>query len=101
MESFGLATREALYFGCWVVASDRGSIGSCVTDGVNGHIIDVSDASDLIRVLTLIDQDPQRYLNSPPASTGFRLATEQGDELASLYKSLIAPPAVARAEALA
>jgi len=101
LESFGLATREALYFGCWVVASDRGSIGSCVTDGVNGHIIDVSDASDLIRVLTLIDQDPQRYLNPPSASTGFRLATEQGDELASLYKSLIAPPAVARAEALA
>src|SRR5262249_24739505 len=44
-ESFGLLTREALHFGCWVVASDRGSIGACVTEGVNGHIIDVSDAS--------------------------------------------------------
>ena len=99
MESFGLATREALYFGCWVVASDRGSIGSCVTDGVNGHIIDVSDASDLIRILTLIDQNPQRYLSPPPASAGPRMASEQGDELAALYKSLIAPPAMARAEA--
>jgi glycosyltransferase involved in cell wall biosynthesis len=90
-ESFGLVTREALHFGCWVIASDRGSIGACVTEGVNGHIIDVSDASDLIRVLTLIDENPQRYLSPPPASAGFRLATAQGDELARLYKSLIEP----------
>jgi glycosyltransferase involved in cell wall biosynthesis len=90
-ESFGLVTREALHFGCWVIASDRGSIGACVTEGVNGHIIDVSDASDLIRVLTLIDKNPQRYLSPPPGSAGFRSATEQGDELARLYKSLITP----------
>jgi glycosyltransferase involved in cell wall biosynthesis len=94
-ESFGLVTREALYFGCWVIASDRGSIGACVTEGVNGHIIDVSDASDLIRVLTLIEENPQRYLSPPPAPAAFREASEQGDELARLYKSLIAPPATA------
>jgi glycosyltransferase involved in cell wall biosynthesis/tetratricopeptide (TPR) repeat protein len=93
-ESYGLVTREASYFGCWVIASNRGSIGACVTEGVNGHIIDVSDASDLIRVLTLVDKNPQRYLSPPPASAGFRLATEQGDELARLYKSLITPSAV-------
>lgn len=98
-ESFGLVTREALHFGCWVVASDRGSIGSCVTEGVNGHIIDVSDASDLIRVLTVIDENPQRYLNPPPAPAEFRKASEQGEELASIYKSLIASPATGRAEA--
>src|SRR3984893_4455456 len=96
-ESFGLVTREALHFGCWVIASDRGSMGACVTEGVNGHIIDVSDASDLIRVLTLIDETPQRYLSSPPASAEPRMASEQGDELAGLYKSLIAPAAVTRA----
>jgi glycosyltransferase involved in cell wall biosynthesis len=90
-ESFGLVTREALHFGCWVIASDRGSIGACVTEGVNGHIIDVSDASDLIRVLTLIDRNPQRYLSPPPPSVGSRMASEQGDELATLYKSLIVP----------
>jgi glycosyltransferase involved in cell wall biosynthesis len=100
-ESFGLVTREAFHFGCWVVASDRGNIGACVTEGVNGHIVDVSDASDLIRVLTLIDQNPQRYLSPPPASARPRMASEQGDELARLYKSLIAPPATARAEAVA
>jgi glycosyltransferase involved in cell wall biosynthesis len=91
-ESFGLVTREALHFGCWVVASDRGGIGSCVSDGVNGYIIDVSDASDLIRVLTMIDDNPQRYRNSPPPPAEFRKASEQGEELASLYNSLIAPP---------
>ncbi len=36
VESFGLITREALQCGCWVIASDRGSIGECVTDGYNG-----------------------------------------------------------------
>jgi glycosyltransferase involved in cell wall biosynthesis len=100
-ESFGLVTREALHFGCWVIASDCGSIGACVTEGVNGHIIDVSDASDLIRVLTLIEENPQRYLSPPPAPTAFRKASDQADELARLYKSLIAPPAMARAEAVA
>jgi glycosyltransferase involved in cell wall biosynthesis len=94
-ESFGLVTREALHFGCWVIASDRGSIGACVTEGVNGHIIDVADASDLIRVLTVIDENPQRYQSPPPASAVPRMASEQGDELARLYKSLIAPPAMA------
>jgi glycosyltransferase involved in cell wall biosynthesis len=90
-ESFGLVTREALHFGCWVIASDRGSIGACVTDNVNGHIIDVSDASDLIRVLTLIDANPQRYLTPPTDSPVFRKAREQSEELAAIYKSLIAP----------
>jgi glycosyltransferase involved in cell wall biosynthesis/Flp pilus assembly protein TadD len=100
-ESFGLVTREALHFGCWVIASDRGSIGACVIEGVNGHIIDVSDASDLIRVLTLIDENPQRYLSAPPASAGPRTASEQGDELARVYKSLMAPPAMVRVDAVA
>ena len=47
--------------------------------GVNGHIIDASDASDLIRVLTLIDNNPQPYLGSPLASAQFRKASEQCD----------------------
>ncbi len=87
-ESFGLVTREALHFGCWVVASDRGSIGACVIEGVNGHIVDVSDASDLIRVLTLIDDSPERYLDSPPRPDASRRSSQQGDELAALYRSI-------------
>jgi glycosyltransferase involved in cell wall biosynthesis len=95
-ESFGLVTREALHFGCWVVASNRGSIGASVIEGVNGFLIDVADASDLIRVLTEIDGNPSRYLNSPPASPPTRKASQQSDDLAALYKSVmsetIVPP---------
>jgi glycosyltransferase involved in cell wall biosynthesis len=90
VESFGLVTREALHCGCWVVASDRGSIGDCVTDGENGYVIDVSDASELIRVLTLIDGAPQRYHETPPLMPVFRRSSEQAAELAELYKSIIA-----------
>ncbi len=90
IESFGLVTREALHCGCWVVASDRGSIGDCVTEGQNGYVVDVSDAMDLIRVLTLIDGEPDRYRAPPPAPPMLRRASQQGDELAALYRSIVA-----------
>jgi glycosyltransferase involved in cell wall biosynthesis/tetratricopeptide (TPR) repeat protein len=86
VESFGLITREALHLGCWVIASDRGSIGDCVSEGENGYVIDVSDATDLIRVLKLINDDPQRYRRPPEAPTTLRRSAEQGNELADLYK---------------
>jgi glycosyltransferase involved in cell wall biosynthesis len=88
VESFGLITREALQCGCWVIASDRGSIGECVTGGYNGYVIDVSDADDLIRALSEIEKNPQRYLSPPPEAVPFRTAAEQADELAKLYMSL-------------
>jgi glycosyltransferase involved in cell wall biosynthesis len=88
-ESFGLVSREALQCGCWVIASDRGSVGECVTEGVNGHIVDVGDTGDLIRVLSEIDQDPVRYRVSPPPLTKLRRARDQVDDLAGLYRSLI------------
>jgi len=89
IESFGLVTREALHCGCWVVASDRGSIGECVIEGRNGHIIDVSNAEHLVRVLTMIDDNPDRYRHPPPAGTPLRKAADQADELAKIYKLAI------------
>ncbi len=89
VESFGLITREALHCGCWVVASDRGSIGDCVTHGGNGYVIDVSEATELISVLTLIDGAPQRYLQAPSARPVLRRSREQADALAEIYKSII------------
>jgi glycosyltransferase involved in cell wall biosynthesis len=88
-ESFGLVSREALQCGCWVIASDRGSVGECVTEGVNGHIVDVGDTEDLIRVLTDIDRDPARYRVPPPPPPKLRRARDQVDDLARLYRSLI------------
>jgi len=92
IESFGLVTREALQCGCWVIASNRGSIGECVREGINGFVIGVSSPEDLINVLASIDADPQRYLSSPPAPPIFRTAAEQADDLVNLYKSLISTP---------
>jgi glycosyltransferase involved in cell wall biosynthesis len=91
-ESFGLAARQALCCGCWVVASDRASLGDCVTHGENGFVIEVSDATPLIGVLALIDGAPQRYLEAPTARPVLRRSGEQGDELAAQYKSIIAAP---------
>ena len=91
-ESFGLAAREALRCGCWVVASDRGSIGDCVTHGENGYVIDVADAMQLIGVLALIDGAPQQYLEVPSMRPALRRSSEQGDQLVGLYKSIIASP---------
>ena len=88
-ESFGLATREASFYGCWVVASDQGAIGGDVTEGVDGHIVDVSDLNGLLAVLEKIDREWEHYKH-PPARTGrLRTAVEQGDELAVLYRSLL------------
>ncbi len=86
-ESFGLVTREAHASGCWVVASDRGAIGTDVIEDVDGHVIDVSDARGLSTILTQIDGDRARYLKPPPVRT-LRSAAEQGDELAEVYRSL-------------
>jgi glycosyltransferase involved in cell wall biosynthesis len=87
--SSGLHALEAVHCGCWVVASDRGSIGDCITHGENGYVIDVSEATELISVLTLIDGAPQRYLQAPSARPVLRRSSEQGDELAEIYKSIV------------
>lgn len=89
IESFGLVTREALHCGCWVVASDRGSIGECVIEDRNGHIVNVSSANDLVRVLSIIEENSERYRQPPPPSAQLRKATDQADELAAIYKSII------------
>jgi glycosyltransferase involved in cell wall biosynthesis len=89
-ESFGLAAREALHCGCWLIASDRLSLGDCVTHGENGFVIDVSDAMELIGVLALIDGAPHRFFEVPSMRPMRRRSSEQGDELAALYKSIIA-----------
>ena len=86
-ESFGLVTREAHAAGCWVVASDRGAIGSDVIENVDGHVIDVSDSQGLSAVLMRIDGAWTHYLQPPPVRS-LRSCKAQGDELADLYRSL-------------
>jgi glycosyltransferase involved in cell wall biosynthesis len=88
-ESYGLVTREALACGCWVLASDRGSAGEYVIEGENGYIVDVSDIAGLVHALRKIDDNHSRYLESPTIIPQIRLASQQADDLAVLYRAII------------
>ena len=88
-EAYGLVTREALATDAWVVASDRGGVGTDVIEGVNGHVVSVEDASGLMRVLSLIDTSPERYQKPPEAVPQIRPATAQAHELARHYAEVL------------
>lgn len=88
-ESYGLVSREALHAGCWVIASDRGSIGEHILEGQNGFIIDVSEPNPLAETLGKINSDPLRYLMPPDIIPKMRKASLQADELAALYSGLL------------
>ncbi len=92
-ESFGLVTREALAAGLWVIASDRGAVGDAITSGVNGWVINVDDDRPLYAVLTEINAEPMKYMDSPPkSSTPQRTVSEQSDDLISIYRDVLSKP---------
>ncbi|MGI4766055.1 MAG: glycosyltransferase [Janthinobacterium lividum] len=92
-ESYGLVSREASAMGLWVVASDLGALGEDVIEGEDGFLIDVRDATDLGRVLRIIDADPDRFRAPPSRRVQPRLASAQADDLMTLYRQYGAPPA--------
>jgi glycosyltransferase involved in cell wall biosynthesis len=89
-ESFGLVAREAAACGCWVIASDRGAIGENLTAGENGFIVDVSTPSALQKALMEIDANPERFRTAPSATPDLRPAPRQAEQLAELYRALVA-----------
>lgn len=88
-ESFGLVTREALYCGCWVIASDRGCISGPVSDGENGFVISVDNLKELRDCLLEINQNTDRYLEPPTAKLELRSSREQAKDLYELYSSIV------------
>ncbi len=88
-ESYGLVTREALAAGAWVVASDRGAIGSDVTPGENGFVVDVATHEGVKAALQTIDGDPERYLNAPASTPELRSVAAQVDDLTKMYRTLL------------
>lgn len=88
-ESYGLVTREALASGAWVVASDQGAIGSDVTVGENGFVVDVSTNEGVKKALLEIDVDPERYRQAPDSVPELRGVEAQVDELNALYLQFI------------
>lgn len=90
-ESFGLVTREALYAGVWVIASDRGSVGDAIEDGVSGRVVDVSSPEGLTLALREVDANPEPYTRQRP-SIKPRLAETQATECVELYRSILRNP---------
>lgn len=88
-ESFGLVTREALMAGMWVIASNRGAVGEDVIADENGFVVDVSDSSELVRVLRQIDNEPARFRVAPLPKPDFRKTEEQAKELAVFYRQIL------------
>jgi glycosyltransferase involved in cell wall biosynthesis len=88
-ESHGLVTREALALGLWVVASDRGAIGRDVIDGKNGFVVDVSDHSSLVEVLSRIDDELDRYRKPPTHRPALRRSADQAGDLHRIYQLIL------------
>jgi len=89
-ESFGLVTREALACGLWVVASDRGAIGTDVVEGANGFVIDVGSVEGLTKVLSYMNANPGSYLIGPSVSTaGIRTVADQCRDLIDCYQAVL------------
>ncbi|MBJ7485097.1 glycosyltransferase [Brevundimonas sp.] len=88
-ESYGLVTREANAFGVWVVASDRGGIGEDVRRGVDGFVVDVSDARSLTSVLAHINADPDRFREPAPVNPNPRPAQAQAADLQKIYRRVV------------
>lgn len=89
-ESYGLVTREAKAMETWVIPGGQGAIGADVAEDVNGYVIDISTYEGLADILTKIDHDPQRYLDPPKVSDGQRTSQDQTDDLATLYREILA-----------
>jgi|GEM_PF-340562 len=90
-ESYGLVTREALFCGCWVIASDRGAIGESVDHGSNGFVVSVDDLDGLRETVATIDANPERYLKPPEFDLKLRSSSSQAKELYKLYNEITEP----------
>lgn len=88
-ESFGLVTREALSSGLWVIASNLGAIGQDIVEDRNGYVIDVTTTEQLSDILTKIDADPTRYLNTPEFQrSAMRSMADQAKEIWKIYHDI-------------
>ena len=88
-ESYGLVAREAHASGAWVIASDRGAIGSDILEGENGHVVDVSTHLALADTLHKVDANPGRYRQSPAPRPKIRTAQDHVDAVAQLYAEIL------------
>lgn len=90
-ETFGLAVREAIVRGIWVIASDAGGLSEDIIDGENGRIIpfppDTQTLSHAVRERMSADRLPVR--------NGRKINTigDQAEQLAGLLKAMVSQKA--------
>lgn len=84
MEGFGVVILEANQCGCPVIASRLEGIQDVVTDGVNGHLVDVSDASSFADAIRRYHSDrealqaaSQQAVEHVESTFGWRTRAEQ------------------------
>lgn len=91
-ESFGLAVREALARGVWVITTDAGGVVEDVRDGVNGTILpfdtDVDDLEQAVLGAAELVQAWRRGERVRPR-TPVRLLAEQAAELDTLLRKVL------------
>ena len=92
-EAYGLVTREALYFGCWILASDQGDVASPVREGANGFKFS-PNPDNLATLLRRLNHDWRDFKNAPSLTETIRNSREQAEELLAIYRCLLAPKGV-------
>ena len=91
-ESFGLAIREALARGVWVISSDAGGTVEAISDGLNGRIIPIEDDGTALEQAVLEAAEivrTSRQEGGGRKGTPMKLFAEQAGELINLYKQIL------------
>lgn len=90
-ESFGLVTREAEHFGCWVVASRHGAIGKDVVPGRTGFLVDTENCDDLHALFSRFNASPGDWRRGSikPSPGHRRRAIDQAEELLRVYREVL------------
>ena len=87
-ESFGLVSREAVFYETWVIASNLGAIGQDISDGSQGSVIGIERSEELVSVLSQIDSAVAKYKERPQKSD-LREAARQLDEIVLVYRDIL------------
>ena len=86
-ESYGLVTREARFYGKFIVSSDLGAISDPVVPGENGFVVDVQNVDELVSVLAEIDRDAEKYKAATSSEIPQRTSAQQISEYVNLYRA--------------
>uniref|UniRef100_UPI00404772FA glycosyltransferase n=1 Tax=Cyanobium sp. TaxID=2164130 RepID=UPI00404772FA len=91
-ESFGLAIREALARGLWVISTDAGGAVEDLQDGQNGRIIAFGDRGEALSKAVLEACTRVRQWRQNPGlrpTTAIRSCSEQAEELLAIIQDLL------------